>query len=460
PVYRTYLRETGGLSEEDERRIRTAVRLARRRNPLISASVFAFLEDVLLARGDVPSDARPELVRFALRFQQITGPVMAKAVEDTAFYRFNRLVSRNEVGGIPSKFSVSVEEFHAQNAERARRWPLSMITTSTHDTKRGEDARARISVLSEVPDEWRRAVGRWTEIAKIVRTAVDGEPAPSRSLEYLFYQTVVGCWPPGWDGGEGRDELVRRLTDFLLKASKEGKEQTSWTNPNAPYDEAVRGFAAGMFASQTFVDDMRRFVETIASHGASNGLAQCLLRMTSPGVPDTYQGSELWDQTLVDPDNRKPIDFGRRRAMLARMNERAHEPRALAKDLLETYADGAVKLHVLHQALLARKAHPALFLRGDYEPLPGGEHVIAFTRAFGQERLVCCVPRLTHVGTRGSLPWMLGEAWGDEALRVPHAGTYRNLMTGAKLEIAGEARLAELFADFPVALLIREERKA
>jgi (1->4)-alpha-D-glucan 1-alpha-D-glucosylmutase len=191
-----------------------------------------------------------------------------------------------------------------------------------------------------------------------------------------------------------------------------------------------------------------------------NGLAECLLRLTSPGVPDTYQGSELWNQSLVDPDNRQPVDFTLRRNLLARMKERAHEPRVLAKELLESYADGAVKLYVLQTALHARKAHRTLFLRGDYEPLPGGEHVVAFTRAFGGERLLCCVPRLSSVGTQGSRPWMLSDAWGDEALRVPHAGTYRNLLTGATLEIAGDVRLAELFADFPVALLMREERKA
>ena len=456
PVYRTYLREGVERSQDDEHRIRSAIATARRYNPAISATLFAFLEELLLLKTEGPAEEKREHTGFTLRFQQVTGPVMAKAVEDTAFYRYTRLVCLNEVGGMPSRFGTSIDEFHQANAERARTWPLSMITTSTHDTKRGEDTSARIAVLSEMPEEWRRAVRRWSALVDAARPA-DEERVPARNQEYLFYQTVVGAWPAGWDGKEGRDELASRLGAFLLKSSKEAKEQTSWANPNPAYDEALPRFVERLFASEAFVQDMRRLCEKIAPYGAVNSLAASVLRLCSPGISDTYQGSELWNQSLVDPDNRRPVDYARRRRALAGLRERAGDRRALCRDLLETFTDGRVKLHVTHVGLTLRKAKRDLFLRGDYEALIGGDHVIAFTRGFGSDRLVCCVPRLSLLLTEGARPWPLGEVWGNEWLRVPHAGTYRNVFTGESLRIAGKARLADVFADFPVALLLRED---
>jgi isoamylase len=461
-VYRTYLREGRRPSEQDERRIRDAIRAARRNNPSMSPTVFAFLEEVLLLRTDETEEERLEHERFALRFQQLTGPVMAKSVEDTTFYRYHRLVCLNEVGGHPGAFGTSVEDFHRLNAERARDWPLSMTTTSTHDTKRGEDTAARIAVLSEMPHAWRSAVRRWSELAEGARAVVDGAPAPSRALEYLFYQTVVGAWPLGWDGtGPTRAELEERLGAYLLKAAKEAKQQTSWTTPNPAYDEAVGTFVKAMLSDDAFIADLRELCELIGPHGAINGLAQTLLRLCSPGVPDTYQGAELWNQSLVDPDNRRPVDFGRRKAMLARITEaRARDPLALARELLASYEDGAIKLYVTHVALLARRARRELFLRGDYEDLPGGDHAVAFTRSHGDERLVCCVPRLTLARWRGEGGFPLGSTWGDERIRLPYAGRYRDALTGAAIDVAGDVRLAEVFAHLPVALLFLEQRKS
>jgi len=456
PVYRTYLRAGEPPSAADERHIRLAVARARRRAPAISKSVFAFLEGLLLLKVEGTPDDQRDQVAFALRFQQLTGPVMAKAREDTALYRYPRLLCLNEVGATPSVFGRSIEELHHGNLERARTWPLSMTTTSTHDMKRGEDAAARISVLSEMPRTWEREVRRWSAMAEAFRPSVDGEPAPTRKHEYLFYQALVGAWPVGWDGKEGRPELTQRLGAFLEKVGKEAKEVTSWTNPNTRYDEAVTAFATSVLESEALVQSVRHFSELIAPYGAVNGLAQCVLRLCSPGVPDTYQGAELWNQSLVDPDNRRPVDYGRRREALATIRGRSHEPLALAKELLSTFQDGRVKLYVTHLALLLRKANRELFLRGDYESLPCGEHVVAFTRAFEASRIVCCTPRHSFIRTGGERPFALGDVWGEERLPLPFPGHYRNVFTGASLGVAGDARLSEVFSDFPVALLVRE----
>jgi (1->4)-alpha-D-glucan 1-alpha-D-glucosylmutase len=456
PVYRTYLREDEARSQTDETSIRTAIAEARRRLPSLNASLFDFIEQVLLLEGEGDSEQKREQRRFALRFQQLTGPIMAKAVEDTAFYRYPRLICLNEVGGMPGSFGVPIDELHAQNAERARTWPLSMITTSTHDTKRGEDTGARIAVLSEMPEIWRRAVQRMGELGQRAKTRVDGELAPSRSAEYLLYQTLLGAWPYGWDGTQGRADFAARLSAFLLKACKEAKQETSWVNPNPAYDQAITDFVQRLLQDQAFVDEAHRLSELVAPYGAVNGLSQTLLRLCSPGISDTYQGSELWNQSLVDPDNRQKVDFAQRRLIASRLRTEGGDRPALCRSLLESYADGAVKLYVTQVGLLARREHRDLFLRGDYQGLSSGEHVIAFTRAFKDQRLICCVPRLSYRLTKGEKRWPLGAVWGEESIRIPNAGTYRNLLTDAVFEVKGKLSLRELFGDFPVALLLRD----
>jgi (1->4)-alpha-D-glucan 1-alpha-D-glucosylmutase len=454
PVYRTYFRAGGALGEQrsdaDQQRVRSAIARARRRAPSISPTIFAFLEDLLLLRTE-PEDeeARKEQMFFALRFQQLTGPVMAKAVEDTAFYRYHRLICLNEVGGMPGQFGTTVESFHRQNAERARAWPRSMISTSTHDTKRGEDTSTRIAVLSELPEMWARTTRRWLQFIEPIRAsypALEG----SGGVVYLLFQTLVGAVPYGWDGKD-RSELAERLAQYLLKASREAKQETSWTNPNPAYDEAVQALPKKLLENARFLEDLLAFVRIIEPYGACNSFAQTTLRFCAPGVPDTYQGCELWNQSLVDPDNRRPVDFAQRAEMLRRLRE-DRDP----KRLLESYPTGELKLFLTHALLQQRKQYPDLFLRGDYEGLAAPDHAVAFTRSYGDERLICVVPRLPYLLTRGEQPFPLREVWRDGKVRLPYAGRYRNVLTSAVLNARGSLRLSELFADLPVALLLRE----
>ena len=454
-VYRTYVQADGHREPDDEGLIRGAIARARRTAREIPSQVFSFLNDVLLLADGArdPAD-RAARVELALKFQQLTGPVTAKAVEDTAFYRYHRLVCLNEVGSDPGRFGTSPASLHKENAARARDWPLSLLATATHDTKRGEDVRARLAVLTEMPDVWRRAVARWSRLGRTHKTLLEGEPAPSRNDEYLFYQTVVGAFPLAY-GPEVQASFAPRVGAYMQKAAKEAKRETSWTNPNAEYESALAAFVEAMLADLRYLADVRSFCDTLAPYGAVNGLAHVLLRLCAPGVSDTYQGSELWDLRLVDPDNRAPIDYAPLRAMLVDLQARQRDPAALARDLLAQYRTGAVKLYVLHVGLSARRLWPAVFRAGSYEPLDGPEHVFAFARRQTSELVVCAVPRLSFRLTQGRQPWPLGEAWGEETLRMPADGVYRHLFTGETFRVGTHLRLAALFATFPVALLTR-----
>lgn len=457
PAYRTYLRDAPERRESDVHMIRAAVRLARRRNASFSPSVFDFVEQQLLGATPDGQTEPADRHAFALPFQQLTAPITAKAVEDTAFYRYARLICLNEVGGNPTRFGTSVEQFHAANEERVRSWPLSMTTTSTHDTKRGEDTAARIAVLSELPREWARTVRRWTEFASAAARGIPHEFVPAPTLQYQLFQTLVGAWPFGWDGRTQRGQFVQRLNAYALKASREAKERTSWLNPDLEYEKALGDFVKRLLENDFFIDDVLGFCKRIETYGATNALAQCLLRFASPGVPDTYQGAELWHQALVDPDNRGPVDFEQRRNLLVDLQARLAEPSRLVRDLLASFSDGRVKLLVTHISLQCRKSRPELFLRGDYEALGADEHVVAFTRSFGSERLICCVPRLSYSLTKGVEQWPLGSVWGRRKLEIRHAGSYRNVFTDARLEITRTVALAEVFAEFPVSLLVNEK---
>jgi glycogen operon protein len=457
PVYRTYLRPDRPVPARAQRIIRAAVRLARLRNPAQSPLLYAFLADLLLLGLPGSEEQRRGHVRFALRFQQLTGPIMAKAVEDTAFYRYSRLICRNEVGDSPGRFSTTPRELHEENESRARSWPLSMATTSTHDTKRGEDAAARIAVLSEVPELWQRTVRRLQEIASPLRRLVDDRPAPEPTLEYLFYQTLVGVWPFGAEVGSIGD-LSERVSAFLLKAAREAKTETSWLTPNPEYEAAVTEFARAVLRDRIFVDELRRFCAAIDPAGATNALSQALLRLCVPGVPDTYQGSELWHQCLVDPDNRRPVDYELRRRYLAELQAKRHDPDALVQELIESYPDGRIKQYLVHTVLRLRKTKPELFLQGDYLALDASPHSFAFARAFAEEYVVCVVPRFSRrlAPERSAFP--LGKVWGDQVVRGAAGGRYRNLFTDEVLETDGQGDLplARVFARFPVALLVKE----
>ena len=321
PIYRTYVSPQRLPSEQESAYIRRAIAEARRRNPRTARAIFDFIEQTLLLANvqDFQEKDRPALIDFVMKVQQITGPVTAKGIEDTAFYIFNRLVSLNEVGGNPAKFGMSVEQFHQANIRRFRNWPHSLLATSTHDTKRGEDVRARINVLSEIPGEWKSALKRWTRLNAAKKTQVHGAMAPDSNDEYLFYQTLIGAWPAEPMGASEMESFRERIAAYMLKATREAKVYTSWINPDEEYDGAVQRFVHGVLTetnTNRFLKDFQTFQQRVAAYGWINSLAQLLLKLTCPGVPDIYQGSELWNLSLVDPDNRRPVDYDHRRALL------------------------------------------------------------------------------------------------------------------------------------------------
>jgi (1->4)-alpha-D-glucan 1-alpha-D-glucosylmutase len=484
PVYRTYVGEAGAagvgtpppelrsqtvgdstlVSPRDREYIARAVGRARLHTPAMSSTVYDWIEEVLTLRFPpwATEADREERLDFVRRFQQITGPVTAKGYEDTVLYRFNRLVSLNEVGGDPSRFGTSLAEFHTENAERRRRSPHALSATATHDTKRGEDVRARINVLSEIPAEWRARVAAWQRLNRKHRTMVEGATVPGANTEYLLYQTLVGAWPLSLD----------RLRAYLQKAVREAKVHTSWTNPNPRYDEALARFAEAILdpeRSAAFLEDFTLFQARVAHFGSLNALGQTLVKLTAPGVPDIYQGSELWDLNLVDPDNRRPVDWGERTRLLDELLTAvatAPDRAALAHELVKSRTDARVKLFVIHEGLRVRRARRALFETGAYQPLEArgawAEHVCAFARVDGEAAAVTIFPRL--LARRGVDALPLGpEYWADTRLAMPAAlaGRYTSVFTGERVETTdtGEGPVLSMgttLTSFPVALLQRE----
>jgi (1->4)-alpha-D-glucan 1-alpha-D-glucosylmutase len=474
PVYRTYIAtEDAEVTERDRRYVEAAVAEARRRNPSVSASVFEFIRSLLCL--DLPADTteaeREEILAFVGRFQQLTGPFTAKGIEDTAFYRYHRLVALNEVGGHPDAFGTSLEEFHQRCLERLAHWPAAISVLSTHDTKRGEDARARINVISEIPHEWRVRVRAWHRLNRGKKTRVDGEPAPDNNEEYLLYQTLLGAWPLAPVADE-QDAFVERIQRYMHKALREAKVHGSWINPRPEYDEAVRGFIARLLdrsQPNEFLDDFCAFQARVAELGIYNSLSQTVLRLAAPGIPELYRGAELWELSLVDPDNRRPVDFGRRQAALAELRDRIEGGRdlaGLARTLVDQRQDGRIKLYVIHRGLAYRREHPRLFLRGDYIPLEvrgdRSNHVCAFARLHDVEEVVIAIPRLLSRLIGSGVP-MGPTVWGEDGVLLPagdEGRVYRNLFTGEIVEtIEREGRrtlpLAAVFSSFPVTMLER-----
>jgi isoamylase len=453
PVYRTYVRAGYPPTEEDIRQIQAAVRLARRRTaPTLDPSIFEFIQGTLLSSGSSSSAGHTDAERFALQFQQLTGPVMAKSVEDTAFYRYQRLITLNEVGADPAAFGVSPERFHAQYAERLRSWPLSMVTTSTHDTKRGEDAAALTAVLTEIPGDWRTVVYEWAALSDKYRSGSGDGAAPTRRDEYMFYQTLIGAWPFGWSGEEGLAEFTRRMQAFMHKATRDANDRTSWASPDPAYDDGVARFVEGTLGDRGLRERWAIFCGQLGTYGATNAIGKVLLRLCSPGVPDTFQGCELWNQSLVDPDNRVDVDYERRRNLLAEITGFT-DRQALLERLLARWTDGALKLFVTHIALMTRGERREVFVHGDHAALPAGEHVISFIRTTTQSSVIVCVPRFSRRLTRGEQPWPLGAVWTDQTLLVP-AGRYTDAFTLREFQTHGTLRLADVFGSFPLALLI------
>jgi (1->4)-alpha-D-glucan 1-alpha-D-glucosylmutase len=425
PVYRTFVRaEAGAVSEADIRYVTQACATAQRQRPDLPPDLLEFIADVLLLR--VRGERETE---FVMRFQQLTGPVMAKGVEDTAFYRYLRLVSANEVGGDPARFSGSAEDFHAANEAAQRQWPARMLASTTHDTKRSEDVRARIMLLSEMPEQWRAEVLAWREA-----TAVHRAPVVDANTEYLIYQTLVGAWPVS----------AERLWAYAEKAAREQKVNTSWTDPDPAYEAALRAFVDGIVGDAAFTARVEGFVESLAPAWQISALAQTLLKLTSPGAPDIYQGTEIWDLSLVDPDNRRAVDYDLRRKIL----ERART--ASAGEALASLDDGTAKIWLISRVLGLRARRPELFApdAGYRAVTAQGDrraHVVAFERGGGT---VVVAPRLvSHLG------WPAD--WRDTTIELP-AGTWHDELSDTDVG-GGHVRLVDLLAAFPMTLLVRAD---
>jgi (1->4)-alpha-D-glucan 1-alpha-D-glucosylmutase len=461
PVYRTYTR-TPHVTSSDRRCLKRALAEARMRNLSVSTQVFDFLESVLLLESPsyLAEEQRRARLRFVMRWQQFTGPIMAKGVEDTALYVYNRLVSLNEVGGDPGAFGLSIEAFHDRMAARQSRWPYTMNTTSTHDTKRGEDVRARINVLSEIPQEWKRKLDLWSRWNRPHLRVIEGVSVPDRSEEYLLYQTLVGAWP---FRSKEEPDFRRRLEAYAVKAAREAKVHTRWTRPEVKREKALAKFIGSILEPSTrFMSDFLPFQKRIAFYGALNGLGQVLLKALAPGIPDFYQGSELWDLSLVDPDNRRPVDFRNRIASRQKIESRPHQE--CLGEMLEHWEDGRIKLFLVLKSLSLRQSNRELFLEGNYLPLQasGNEsrHICGFARHKGAGWVVVVVPRfLTALVDSGEFP-LREKVWGRSMLRLPKEapGEWLNVLTGETLDArrssgARSLPLAEVFKTFPLTLL-------
>jgi len=475
PLYRTYI--TDHVSELDRRYIEWAVASARRHSRGADATVFDFVGAMLLC--EAPAACGPQLAAairvFAAKFQQVTAPVMAKGVEDTGFYIYNRLVSLNDVGGDPETFGFTVRAFHGANADRASQWPHAMLASSTHDNKRSEDVRARINVLAEMPALWRLHLRRWSRTNRSKKRELDGELAPSRNDEYLLYQILLGSFPEEALDSTGLASLApycRRIEQYMVKAMREAKVNTSWIAPNQAYEEATVDFVRALLTEgkrNLFLEKFRIVLEPLARLGLYNSLSMVLLKLACPGVPDIYQGNELWNLSLVDPDNRRPVDYATRRAALERLRGMATEGRidgAHLHAMLESPQDGLAKLYLTWRLLQLRLGDEALFRDGSYVPLAAegmhADHVVAFARRYQGRGVIVVAGRLYGALSGGGTTLPCGEeAWRDTAVMLPFLaeGTQlRHAFSGAPLWVGSRGfRLAQACAHFPVAVLVYDQ---
>jgi len=475
PVYRTYVTGTG-LSADDRRYVEQAVVEGRKRSTATDLSIFDFIRRVLLieTNGYQPDEYQRAIIGFSMKFQQVTAAVMAKGLEDTSFYRYHRLVSLNEVGGNPSKFGSTVTEFHRANQKRLDCWPHSMLASSTHDSKRSEDVRARINVLSEMPAVWRLKLRHWRALNYARKHSVEGGLAPSRNDEYLLYQTLVGTLPAERVNDADWRAFSERIQQYMIKALREAKEHTSWANTNLQYEDAVLHFTQMILERRDdnrFLADFSQFHNRIARIGMFNSLSQCLLKLTAPGVPDIYQGNELLDFSLVDPDNRRPVDYEQRRQVIGELRRESQISQQGLPDLaglLANWESGKAKLYLTWRTLQIRQIEPLLFQQGEYIPLqatgPRSEHVCAFAREQRGRLAIVVVPRLCAALLGETFNSVCEEGvWGDTRLELPFkaAPCYHNVLTGECFPVRGEgspclSSLGTLLHNFPVALLLNQ----
>ncbi len=464
-VYRTYVRNLE-VAKQDEQRIKQALSNAHARTPQLGPRSFEFLRDVLLLRTQphlLPGQREARLA-FVMRWQQFTGPIMAKAFEDTFLYVYNPLISLNEVGGDPRPSTAPSADFSQFVASRLRDWPCALNATTTHDTKRGEDVRARISVLSEIPGEWREHLNRWSKLNASHRKSIDGQPVPDRNEEIFLYETLLGAWPLEVSAFSS---LTDRMQTYAIKATREAMVHTRWTQPNLRHERALQDFVASIVRSRShsgFLRDFTGFQERIAYYGMINGLGQALLKIASPGIPDFYQGSELWDLRLVDPDNRQPVDFIKRNAMLNNLPQTGEITPALLGDLTHNWRDARIKLYLIWKALQFRGQNAVLFSEGEFLSIDTRgkrlEHVAAFARRYKKDWALIVVPRWL---ARGRYP--MGSAgsdqfWEDTEIKLSKTApsSWKSMLTGENFETrnSGARRglpLGDLLINFPVALL-------
>ena len=450
PVYRTYVDENG-ISEADKEYVRQTIKAAKKKAPSLINELDFIQKILLLEYEDFRSKTqKEEWLHFVMRSQQLTGPLMAKGVEDTLLYVYNRLLSLNEVGGNPSHFGIELDLFHQFNRDKVENWQHGMNTTATHDTKRGEDVRARLNVLSEIPQEWSQQVNQWREINQGYKQ----EGMPDANDEYLLYQTLLGTYP--FEEKELAD-FRDRIKDYILKAVREAKVHTAWLRPDEEYEQAYLSFIDRILEDKSdFLQQFKPWQQKIAEYGIYNSLSQVLIKNTAPGVPDLYQGAELWELSLVDPDNRRPVDYQKRREFLQDIktqNER--DILQLIKELIATKENGKIKLFLTHQLLIARKKYSELFQNGDYQPIEvTGEYkdsIVAFSRSYEDKTVVAIAPRfLTGIIDPGQLPLGM-EVWSDTSLKLANKD-WHNLIDGQT--IAGETAVGKILQNFPVALLM------
>src|SRR5881398_3743371 len=459
PVYRTYLAPGQPVTEEDRQIVERAVAAAKRRNPAMEESIFNFLRDLLLFRfpSNLDAKARAEHTNFVLKFQQATGPIMAKGLEDTVFYIYNRLAALNEVGGEPQQFGLNVAAFHERNIDRQHNWPASLLATSTHDTKRSEDVRARIVAISEIPELWRRSLQRWRAATRRWKRTINDVEAPDANEEYLLYQTLLGTWPMQPNGEPettATPDYSERIQAYMAKALHEAKLNTSWIQPNEEWDTAMRDFVAKILdpsPRNKFIPAFIPVAKETARLGAVNSLAQLLLKLTSPGVPDIYQGNEIWDYSLVDPDNRQPVDYRPRREMLEALSA------STSDELMQNWPDGRIKMFLTQRLLQFRREHVDLFQRGDYLPLAAtgtfAECCVSFARRLGDQWIVVIAPRLS---SRIGFP-PTAERWKDTTLEFPETLSLEhahNLFTCRKFHHEGRVvAVADTLSILPFAVI-------